>query len=310
MTIVQLRYIVAVDRHRHFGRAAEACAVSQPTLSMALRKGEEEIGAVLFDRSRKPIVPTAIGTRIVEQARVILREHDRLAAIIAEERDEIAGDLAIGVLPTLAPYLLPIVTTSFAGRYPGVRVTIREMLTDEMLAELAADRIDAGILATPESLPGMHYDPLFREEFVAYVSKDHSLAKSRIIDAEQLDPDAIWLLGEGHCFRRQIVDLCGEPHPDRPEQEVHFTGGNLETLRHMVENGSGLTLLPMLATAYLSDEQRKRHVRQLGPVVPERTVAMMYGREELKRRLVDLYAEEIRARVAETGLTTEVTMPT
>ncbi len=299
MTLMQLRYIVAVDRHRHFGRAAESCRVSQPTLSMALRKSEDELGGSLFDRSRKPVVPTSLGLRIIEQSRLVLREHDRLAVIVAEEQEQITGDLTIGVIPTLAPYLLPLITEPFAKQYPGVNLTINEMMTESILEGIASDEIDAGLIATEESLPGMVSVPLFREKFTTYISTNHPLIHEKMIDPEKLKREELWLLGEGHCFRQQILELCGDTDPDRQNQSIHFSGGTLETLRHLVENGNRLTLLPMLATTYLSEQQVKRHIRPLGPVVPERTVTILYGREELKKGLIDRYAEKIRQIIAD-----------
>lgn len=298
MTLAQLRYIVAVDTYRHFGEAAESCHVSQPTLSMGIQKVEEEIGAAIFDRSRKPVTPTDLGGRLVEQARTILRERARIDDIIAEVHGEIAGELSIGIIPTLAPYLLPMVTRTFAERYPKVILSIHELTTAHILQALAGDRLDAGLIATQEHQPGMTARPLFVEHFVAFISPDHRLAGNPIISATDLNLEDIWLLSEGHCFRQQILDLCGEAdHSCGPRRTILFESGNLETLRHMVERGGGMTLLPYTATHYLSAEQTRTFVRPFTPPAPYREVSVIYGRALLKKRLIDAYVEVILAAV-------------
>lgn len=303
MTLAQLRYLVAVDTHRHFARAAAACNVSQPTLSMAIRKAEEEVGAPLFDRSRKPIRPTALGVELLTQARVVLRESRRLDDVIAGSAGAVAGELQIGIIPTLAPYLLPWVTRRFAEAYPLVSLSLHEMTTSDILAALASERIDAGLIATRESLPGTVHRPLYNEEFVAYLSPDHRLARARSISTKSLALEDLWLLSEGHCFRRQVLDICGEgTHSCGPQRSVLFESGNLETLRHMVESSGGMTLLPRSAIFYLSAAQRKKFVRYLAPPAPHREVAMLYGREVLKKHVIDAYVETlIRALPREIG---------
>ncbi len=298
ITLAQLRYIVAVDRHRHFARAASACNVSQPTLSMAIMKVEEELNAPLFDRSRKPVVPTDLGLKVIAQARVILREGERMAGIISEANDEIAGELVIGIIPTLAPYILPLVTRPFAEAYPKVLLSIHEMTTGVILEELAAERIDAALLATAESGPGFTERPLFSERFVAYVSPDHRLADQREIRTEDLDLEDLWLLSEGHCFRDQVLDLCGgDSQTCGPRRSVIFESGNLETIRHMVESTGGMTLLPEIATDYLSADQNATYVRPFLSPSPTRTVRILSGRADLKRRLIDAWTERLLANI-------------
>lgn len=294
MTLSQLRYIVAVDTFRHFGAAADHCHISQPTLSMGIRKAEEEIGAPLFDRSRKPVTPTELGRRLIDQARVILREEARIDDIIAEVHGEIEGELSVGIIPTLAPYLLPLVTRRFAERYPRVTVSIKEMTTSHIMKSLSDDAIDAGLIATAEEGRGMTRRPLFSEEFVAFISPDHRLADRDAVSVDDLDLDDLWLLSEGHCFRRQVIDLCGESdHACGPRRSILFESGNLETLRHIVEHGDGMTLLPHMATHYLNEEDRSTFVKRFTPPAPFREVSIMYGRAMLKKRLIDAYAEVI-----------------
>lgn len=295
MTLTQLRYLVAVDTHRHFGRAAEACCVSQPTLSMQLHKLEETLGVEVFDRSRKPVVPTDLGRRLVAQARVALRECDRMADLVAENEGVVAGELRLGVIPTLAPYLLPLVIPAFLARYPQVRVVVRERLTADTLDALAADELDAGLIATDQSQPGIEAEALFAEPFVAYVAPGHPLAAQPVIAPADLLVDDLWLLAEGHCLRDQVLDLCGRAAAGT--QALRFEGGNLETLRIMVEHIGGLTLFPFLATRFLTDAQRSR-LRPLAPPAPFRDVRLVRGRGYLKRAAVDAFGTAIREATA------------
>jgi LysR family hydrogen peroxide-inducible transcriptional activator len=288
MTLSQLRYVVAVDTHRHFGRAAEHCFVSQPTLSAQIHKLEDELGLQLFDRSRKPVLPTDVGAKVIAQARVVLRESERIGELVTEARGEVAGELRLGVIPTLAPYLLPLVTGPFAARYPHVTVVIREMLTGSIVDHLATDRLDAGLIATAEERPGMVVQSLFTEPFVAYVGPDHPLAGAEVVEPQGLSLDDMWLLSEGHCFRDQVRDLCAQAAGSDRAQPIRFESGNLETLRMMVDRAGGVTLLPILATLPMSDAERHL-VRPFANPVPQRDVRVIYGRAYLKRALIEAY---------------------
>ena len=294
MTLTQLRYVAAVDRCRHFGRAARACHVTQPTLSAQLRKLEEELGCRLFDRSRQPVEPTALGGRVAEQARVVLRESRRLTDVVQEAEGRVEGELRLGVIPTLAPYLLPLVAGPFAESYPEAAVTVRELTTTGILEALTADRLDAGLIATEEE--GVHLRPLFEEPFVGYVNAAHPLAEASEIDPRALEAGEMWLLSEGHCFRDQVLDLCARAGHAQRQHPLRFESGALETLRVMVEHTGGLTLLPRLATRYLPQSERAR-VRPLAAPVPRRTVRLAQARPQLKEALVGAYAETVQRQV-------------
>lgn len=298
MTLAQLRYAVAVDTHRHFGRAAEACFVSQPTLSAGLKKLEAELGAVLFDRSRQPVVPTEAGAQVLARARTVLREAEALAALADGEGAEPTGELRLGIIPTVAASLLPLVAGPFAERYPRMTLSVRELTTEAILDHLATERIDAGIVATDEARPGLREEPLFAEPFVAYVSAGHRLDAEVEVDTERLVPGEVWLLSEGHCFRDQVVHLCGATPVADGERRVRFESGSLETLRRMVDRAGGVTLLPELATLYLTDDEARR-VRPLAAPVPRREVRLLTGRAHLKRALIDAFVATVRAAVAE-----------
>lgn len=295
MTLTQLRYVVAVDTHRHFGRAAAHCHVSQPTLSMQIQKLEEELGVPLFDRSRKPVAPTDLGACVIAQARVVLRERDRIRELIAEAAGVVAGELRLGIIPTLAPYLLPLVTARFSASHPAVSLSVREMTTEGILDHLATDRLDAGLLATAEEAASLETRTLFTEPFVAYVAPAHRLAGATVVDPGDLDD--VWLLSEGHCFRDQVLHFCESAGRALAAHPIHFESGNLETLRLMVDRLGGLTLLPYLATLYLSERERAR-VRPLTDPVPQRHVRILYGRAYLKRSLIEAYSAAVVEAVA------------
>jgi LysR family transcriptional regulator, hydrogen peroxide-inducible genes activator len=293
VTLVQLRYAVAVDAHRHFGQAAAACAVSQPTLSMQLRKLERELGVALFDRSRQPVEPTDLGRLIIAQARAALREAARIGELAAGAGQELTGQLRIGVLATLAPYLLPRFVAELPRRYPGLSLWIGELQTEQILEQLVTDRLDAGLVATPAADPGLVEQPLFREPFVGYVSGDHRLHRRRWLDPGDLGIEDLWLLNEGHCFRDQVLSVCG----DARSRQLHslplrFESGNLETLKRLVDSSGGMTLLPALAVAEISLEDR-RHVRRFRAPPPERVIRLVHPAAYLKRGLIGAFVDEL-----------------
>lgn len=295
MTATQLRYLVALDTHRHFGRAAASCFVSQPTLSAQLGRLEEELGVLLFDRSRRPLVPTELGARVVAQARVALAEFDRVAALVGEAAEAVAGELRLGVLPTLTPYLLPLVAGPFAERHPAVTLVAREMRTEEILEDLAADRLDAGLIATEEARPGLSSAALFEEPFVAYVGRGHALWAEAAVSPEALPGEDVWLMAEGHCFREQVLRVCRQAA--EAGGPLRLESGSLETLRMLVEERGGVTLLPLLAVRSLSEAERA-HVRPFAAPAPERTVRLVHGRAYLRRALIRAFEETVREAAA------------
>jgi LysR family hydrogen peroxide-inducible transcriptional activator len=298
MTLTQLKYITAVDTHRHFGRAADDCNISQPTLSMQIRKLENELDIQIFDRSRKPVVPTNVGRQVIVQAREVLRESQRIPDLISELSSEMAGTLRIGIIPTLAPYLLPHVTPRFSEQYPGVELVIEELITEQILEELHRDTLDAGLVATDMSKNDVHQRSLFEEPFVAYVSPDHRFTNETLVESSELSLDDLWLLKEGHCFRDQVLQVCGEESQAcGATRSILFESGSLETLRHTVDSVGGMTLLPYLATLYLSDEQLEQHVKPFRSPTPRREISIVYRREYLKKHLIDSYVDVILDRL-------------
>ena len=245
MTLTELKYIVAVARERHFGRAAEACFVSQSTLSTGLKKLEDYLGIVLFDRSLKRVVPTPIGREIVESARRVVEEAARIREVASYAKDPMDRTVHLGVIPTLGPYYLPHVLTSVREAHPKLRLLLREEMTPHMLTHLAEGKLDAGLLALPILDPTLELKPLFVEPFLAAVPVDHALAKARTVDIDDLAKAGLLLLEEGHCLRDQALDACHLQ--GLKSEEIRAT--SLETLRQMVAMGLGVTLIPALACA-------------------------------------------------------------
>ena len=292
MTITQLEYVLAVERYRHFGKAAKACNVTQPTLSMQLQKAEEELGVVLFDRSKNPILPTEEGTQIINQARLVLREYKKIFSIIDSNRGEVRGEFRLGVIPTLAPYVIPLFAGAFVQKYPEVILTIEEFKTEDIIELLGKDEIDAGLLVTPIHGENFIERVLFHEPFSVYASTDHPLLKKSKIKDKDLDTSDVWLLNEGHCFRQQVLNLCKVSRDHGLHDNLKFESGNLETLKNMVTNSRGYTLLPHLAVLNLSKEEMK-HVREFQSPIPTREVSLVHNRIFLKEKIITAIEESI-----------------
>ncbi len=296
MTFIQLEYIVAVDTWRHFATAAEHCFVTQPTLSMQIQKLEEELDLKIFDRSKQPVVPTETGVEIIQQARTLLAGRNKLLQTIQEKKGKLVGELRIGIIPTLAPYLLPLFVQPFTRKYPGVRLVVHEMMTDLIITRLREGKIDAGILVTPLQEPGINEHVLFYEEMMAYVSRKNAAYKKTYMLPSDIDPDKLWLLEEGHCLRSQIVNLCELQKISRENSHFDYEAGSIETLRRMVEMNDGITILPELATLDMPAAQRQL-IRYFKKPSPMREVSLVVHRDLVKQRLIDVMKQEILATV-------------
>lgn len=294
MTFTQLEYIVAVDTARHFAKAAAQCFVTQPTLSMQIQKLESELGVILFDRTKQPVMATQQGKEIIAQARKILAERDAIQELIQIQTGILQGRLAIGIIPTLAPYLLPLFVQTFTKKYPQVKLVINDLTTEEILIRLKDGRIDAGVLVTPLHEPGISEEPIFYEELLAYVSKNNAAYKKNYVLANDIDPAKLWLLEEGHCFRSQIVNLCELRKSTKESGQFEYEAGSLETLRRMVELGDGITILPELAAIDLPAKQQLL-IRHFKVPVPVREVSIVTHRNFVKQRLVQALKKEIIA---------------
>lgn len=296
MTFTQLEYVIAVDAYRHFAKAAQACHVTQPTLSMQLQKLEDELGLQIFDRSKQPVVPTTPGVEVIAHAKKIIEEKNNLAGFMQVRKGILAGELKIGIIPTLAPYLLPLFIPSFTGKYPAIKLIINELTTAQIISRLKDGRIDAGILVTPLNEKGIREQILFYEEMMAYISPRNSAFKKTYVLPQDIDPNKLWLLEEGHCFRTQIANLCQLRKASPEGSHFEYEAGSLETLRRLVELNDGITILPELATIELSTKQ-KSLVRRFKDPVPMREVSIVIHRDYLKKRMIDVLVNEIVAAI-------------
>jgi len=296
-TLTQLEYVLAVYRHGHFGRAAAACRVSQPTLSAQVRKVEEELGVTLFDRNRKPVAPTEKGQALVEQAEVVVAAHERLVRLASGQHEEIAGRLELGVIPTLAPFVLPWFVRDFSRKHPKVELEISERTTEQMLLALQNGRLDAGILATPLEARGIEEHPLFYDPFYLYAESNETVLESDEVDVETLDPDRLWLLADGHCFRTQMLRLCGSVAGSSSLRSVHVDGGSFETLRNLIDATSGYTLFPETFVRTLPRPIRLKQVRSLQEPTPTREVSLVVSTRTWKGDVVDALEHAIKQNI-------------
>ena len=295
MTLQQLEYILAVARYGHFGRAAEACNVTQPTLSAMIGKLEEEIGAKLFDRNRQPICPTPVGERVVYQAREVLEQADSIKDIVLEEKQSLGGIFRVGILPTIAPYLLPRFFPQMMKKYPTLDIRVREMKTYQIKEALLQGDIDAGILATIEGLEEYEQTTLFYEKYIGYVSREDDLFKKEVIrTADVASSRELWLLDEGHCFRDQMVRFC--QMKSSQTSQLAYNLGSMETFMRMVESGMGITFIPELAEMQLSEPQ-KELVRPFAIPIPTRELILITNKNFIRQTLLDTVVKEIQASV-------------
>lgn len=292
MTLTQLEYIVAVDTYRSFVTAAEKCFVTQPTLSMQVQKLEDTLGVKIFDRSKQPVTPTEIGVDIINQARILLGESEKIREIISDRQKEISGELKVGIIPTVSPYILPKIMNGFIHKYPQVKLVVWEQTTEQIIQQLKLGMIDCGILSTPLHEPSLTEIPVFYENFVAYASKHSKLYKKKSITPDDIDMEEIWVLNEGHCMREQVLNICQRRRATQGFQHFEYNTGSVETLKRMVDQNNGATILPELALADLSDKQLDR-VRYFKSPEPAREVSIVIQRNFLKRRMIEALKNEI-----------------
>lgn len=292
MNVQQLEYIIAVDTHRHFVKASEKCFVTQATLSMMIKKLEDELNIKIFDRSRQPVVPTEIGKKIIAQAKIILQESSRLKEIVEEDHGKLSGELKIGIIPTVAPYLLPLFMSSFLNKYPLVKLKISELTTADIIHKLEQHDLDVGILSTPLNLPSLIEQTLFYEEFVVYASSKEKILKKKYVLANDIDINRLCLLEEGHCLRAQVFNLCELRDREKEIHQLDFATGSIETLKKIVEVKQGITILPMLALKDLTLKQ-KMNIRYFKKPAPVREIGLVTYRYFVKQKLIESLKEEI-----------------
>ena len=292
MTLSQLTYVLAVYRLGNFGAAAKACHITQPTLSMQIKKLEEESGIVVFDRSRQPVVPTQAGYAFIKQAEQVVHEHEKLQAVVAQLKGSMAGELKIGVIPTLAPYFLPYAAGAFARKYREVHLRLVELTTDEIVAKLTTDQLDAGLLVTPLRHSGIVEEKLFYEEIFLYAHPNHQVSQLSEVTLADLAQPGMWLLASGHCFRHQVLNLCSFSKEHATDMPFAFEGGSLETLRRLVDSEGGFTLLPELTTQELNEDQLQ-NLKQFAAPCPLREVSLVHTTSQAKVSILNAFKEVV-----------------
>lgn len=297
MTITQLNYLLAVDNHRHFARAAESCFVTQPTLSMQIQKLEEELGVLLFDRSKHPVKPTAIGEKIIEQARVITHEAQRVQQILQDSKNQMDGVFKLGIIPTITADLVPRFLSKFNAKFPSIKLQILELTTIEIIERLRKDELDAAIMATPLNEKSIIEKPLYYEPFMAFIPHKHKLGKETFVTNSELDINDILLLNEGHCFRNSVINLCNQ-QPSGNGRSLHLESGNFDILMKLSKKGFGMTLIPYLHALDLGEEETKM-VKPIADPQPTREISLVYSRAELKIKVIDALAKIVKQVVPE-----------
>lgn len=291
ITLTQLEYIVAVERYGNFRLAAKSCFVTQPTLSMQIQKLEDQLGIMIFDRSRQPITATPIGQKIIAQSRSVLRETAAITELINREQQRIEGELRVAIIPTLAPYLLPLFLQTFSARYPGVRLHVEESKTDDIARALRHNQLDVGILVTPLGDELLRELPLFQEPFYVYASEKSELAQKERVGEKDLKSQGLLLLTEGHCMREQMLSVC-RAQAAASEGQLQFESGSIETLCHLVENGHGYTVIPYLAKSWL--EPRSGKIIPFVSPQPSREVSLVVHKSYVKETLLNALRQAIQ----------------
>ena len=296
MTLAELRYIVAVARERHFGRAARSCFVSQPTLSVAVKKLESELNVTLFERGKTDVVLTPIGRQVVDQAQRTLEAADRIGQIAAADDSDLAEPLRIGVIYTIGPYLLPNLIPALREKTPDLQVIIEEGFTADLRVRLKQGSLDAIVLARPFTEPGVEIRSLYREPFVVVLPSSHPWASRKTIRADELSKETVLLLGKGHCFRDQVLEVrpgclrVGEPDDIQKTLE----GGSIETIRHMVASGVGVTVLPCSAAGAEEYSRRLLSIKRFsGRVPPSREVILSWRKGFPRQQAIDALSDAV-----------------
>ncbi|MGB5259900.1 MAG: hydrogen peroxide-inducible genes activator [Gammaproteobacteria bacterium] len=296
MTLTELRYIVAVARERHFGHAAKRCFVSQPTLSIAIKKLEEELGVQLFERQSGDISVTPVGERIVEQAQRTLEAAEGVRQVAQQGQDQLSGPVRIGAIYTIGPYLFPELIPRLRKQAPDMPLVIEENYTAALVEQLRHGDLDVIILSLPFSDPGLLTLPLYEEPFIVLLPASHPLTQRKTIKSDMLEDESVLLLGAGHCFRDQVLEACPAclPKPGlHNDLSNTVAGGSLETIRHMVVSGLGITVVPCTAAGADRYSQRLLSIRRFTRPVPTRTVALAWRVSFPRPKVIDAISETV-----------------
>ncbi len=290
MSITQFQYVIELKKHGSFQKAAKACHVTQPTLSMQIAKLEDQLGTIIFDRSKSPVLVTDLGEKIIEQAQIALFEYRKVEELIKSQNKIMAGDFKVGVIPTIAPYLLPRFVEKFSKTYPKVKLTVNELRTCEIIDRLQSDELDAGIVSTPLSNDKIIERHLYYEPFCLFASPKSGLLDKEMVKEDDLQEKELWLYRDGHCFHNQSMKICSSHLFEN--RQIKFESGNMETLKNLVINGDGGTFLPYLATLGLPANHKKM-VRRFTQPEPTREISIIHSRSFLKEKIIDAFEEFI-----------------
>lgn len=297
MTLQQLEYIVALDKHRHFVKAAESCHVTQSTLSMMIQKLEQELEINIFDRKTQPITPTKIGSRLIDQAKVILYNAKQFKELALTERQQESGKVTIGIIPTVAPYILPKLFNILQEKNPNIKLHVKEITTAEIINQLDKAEIDMALLATPLNNPNFLEIPVYYERFFGYVSPTEDLYHLKEFEMHHIPMDHLWILKEGHCLRNQVIKLC---EFDSGFSSI-YEAGSIDTLIKIVDANGGYTIIPELHVDLLS-EQQKANVRPIVNPEPNREISLVVRNDYVKERLLNVIAKNISDTIPENML--------
>ena len=301
MNLQQLEYIVALDKHRHFQRAAESCGVSQPTLSALIQKLEEELDLTLFDRKSHPICPTDSGRAVIDQARVVLYHVAQLKEMTLKEKEMDSGSIRIGVIPTVAPYILPRLFKQMQQMFPQIELKAYELRTSVIIEQLRKAELDMAILATPLEQADFLEIPLYYEKFAAYVSPSEEIYGKDEIAAHEMPTEHLWVLKEGHCMRNQVFNFC----KTRSDYSTSYEAGSIDTLIKIVDENGGYTVIPELHLPLLHEKQQQ-HIRHLSAPTPVREISLIIRQDYVRERLVNSVAEAVKAIIPDEMLDTRL----
>lgn len=285
MTITQLKYVLAVAEYQNFTKAAENTFVTQPTLSMQIQKLEEELDILIFDRGKKPIELTSVGKKIVEQAKNIVNESERMKDVVDQEKGFIGGEFKLGIIPTIMPTLLPMFLRNFNNKYPKVHLKIEELTTSDIITKINDGHLDAAIVATPLNQEKINERVLYFEPFVGYVPENHRLFSKKKLESEDLNLNDILLLEDGHCFREGVINIC-KSFKKSVDDKFQLESGSFETLVKLSNEGLGMTLLPYLHTLDIPEGQKK-FLKYFKEPSPAREVSIIFMKSELRIQIVN-----------------------
>jgi len=283
VTLQQLRYLIALDTHRHFGQAAKSCFVAQPTLTLQVKKLEQELEVQLFDRSSNPIVPTALGSKVIYQARNILNEVESLRGLLKSETDAIEGEFVVGIIPTLSPYLVPLFISSFSEQFPQAKLRIRELQSEDIMTGLLRNSIDIGLLVTPLEEKQLREIVLFYEPFLIYASPEEDILQQSPLLPDHIQREDIWILEKGHCFRNQVLNICDGQSDQSVNPNFSFEAGSIETLKNLVRNNLGYTIVPEMS---IDPKHDKSLVKRFAEPQPAREVSLVVNKNFARERLI------------------------